>query len=149
VSGARDAQTKLDKSIQILTSTVAGLHGILDDTKPERRQALRKSYIDQTVVEEDTNYRSSLEYKALRLLSLVQERHEHRDNRPAQIRIARKLLSVGCDNVQQTLRGLTPTLLLEEGDLNEIQEIFDTAMHPSPIKRTRGNRLSKGPPSEV
>jgi len=145
VSGARDAQTKLDKSIQILTSTVAGLRGILDDTKPERRQALRKSYIDQTVDEEDANYRSSLEHKALKLLSLVQERHEQGDNRPALLRMARKLKSVGCDEVQQTLRDLTPTLLLEEGDLNEIQEIFDAANAPESAKEDPSEPVEQGP----
>jgi len=124
---AKAAQRHLDKNRVVLAGTASGLLAMLDDTKPERREALRKAYIDQSFDKEDTNYRSSLEHKALKLLSLVQGRHEHPDNRPAQVKIARRLLSLGSEKVEQNLRNLTPTLLLEEGDVSELKEIFEEA----------------------
>jgi hypothetical protein len=120
------AENILRKGRRVITSMVKSITATLEENSSETLEAKRLDRIQQAAEKQREVYRNSDEYRALRLLALVDDRlTEGKGNTLGETKLARKLSSLGFDGVERILLGLAPSLGIEASHLQALRAIFD------------------------
>jgi hypothetical protein len=123
-----NAQKHLESMRSTIHSTVQELEKIFLENAPERREERRAAAIERAVTREQQTYRTSPEYRSLKLLALIESRPDTSlAVTAAEIEIATKLLPVGVKNVESLLRERMPPLQVTQSAVLAIREIFHEA----------------------
>ncbi len=129
-SGLPDALSKaeriLRKNQRVIAAMAESITETLEAKSPETLEAKRLDRIQQATEKQKEAYRHSDEYRALKLLALVDERLAGGHvSLTAETRLARKLSSHGFDGVEKILLGCAPSLRIEAAHLQALKAIFD------------------------
>lgn len=129
-SGLPDALSKaeriLRKNQRVIAAMAESITETLEAKSPETLEAKRLDRIQQATEKQKEAYRHSDEYRALKLLALVDERLAGGHvSLTAETRLARKLSSHGFDGVEKILLGCAPSLRIEASHLQALKAIFD------------------------
>jgi hypothetical protein len=121
----RQAQSVLKENAWLIKKVVKLISDSLEANSPETVQAKRTEKIQQLTARALSQYRCSDEYRALKLLALVQDGSlKDPQRKSAANELARKLSPHGPDGVERILRGCASSLRIERKDLAALRRVF-------------------------
>jgi hypothetical protein len=150
-------QQHLDSKRTGLNNAAHALGKLVEYCSPEAREARRDAALKRATDEDLSDYRHSTEYRALKLLALVQDSsREESTVKRQKLELAKKLLPVGIDTVVSNLRALTPDLALTEKDIDTVKALVDEASKlpvkerptPTPQRSRYTTRVESSPSKE-
>jgi hypothetical protein len=129
-AGTAESFTKaegiLKRGRPLIASMAESITEALEAQSPEALEAKRLNRIHQAAEKQKETFRHSDEYRALKLLALVDDRLAGGEaNLSAETKSAQKLRSQGFEGVEKILLGYAPSLRIEATHLQALKELFD------------------------